>query len=187
MAVLHRNREVDLPEATTPELQMKLRTHRLFSAIAIFAMVVGLGSVLGGLAGAIYTWDQAATQNITTPDDAVFANVPVRGPLSMWAQQDIITHHQLDRTGGLYYAEMDRMVPLVDEAGNEVIDEATGEVAMVPNDTRLSWLDATTLTTTLQVGIMAYALAAFAIVVGLALTGTGWVVWRLRDAEVAIH
>jgi hypothetical protein len=73
--------------------------------------VVGIGSILGGLGGAIYTYQSAAVENITTPDDAVIAEVPVRGPLTMWAQSDIITHHQLDRTEGLRYAEMDRMVP----------------------------------------------------------------------------
>ena len=78
--------------ATTPELRMKFTSTRLVLAIAVFSMVVGAFSALGGLGGAIYTYQQAAVQDITTPDDAVFAEVPVRGPLSMWAQADIITH-----------------------------------------------------------------------------------------------
>ena len=57
----------------------------------------------------VYTWNQAAAENITTPDDAIFPEVPVRGPLSMYAQSDIITHHQLDSTGGLRYAAMPRV------------------------------------------------------------------------------
>ncbi|WP_370327484.1 hypothetical protein [Euzebya sp.] len=170
----------------TAPLAMKLRTHRLFSIVAIAAMVIGIGSVLGGFAGAVYTYDQAATQDITTPEDARIAEAPVRGPLTMWAQSDIITHHQLDRTGGLYYSQMEREVQAVDEEGNAVVDD-DGQPVMVPNEARMSWLDATTLTTSLNMGIMAYALAAFAVVVGLVLTGTGWVIWRLRDAEVALH
>ncbi len=171
-----------LEETTTTSTHVS--THRLFTMVAIFAMVIGGGSVLGGLAGAIYTWDQAADQNITTPDDAYFAETPVRGPMSMWAQSEIITHHQLDRTDGLYYSEMDRQVPMVDEAGNAVLDEA-GEPVMVNNEARTSWLTATTLTTALGLGVMAYALSAFAIVVGLTLLAMGWVVLRLRDPQLA--
>jgi hypothetical protein len=164
---------------TAHESELKLQPNRLFTIVAIFAMVIGLGSVLGGIAGATFTYRQAAVENITTPDDAIFPEVPVRGPLSMYAQSDIITHHQLDRTEGLRYAEMPREVPMVDEAGNAILDEA-GEPVMGPNDARLSWIDATSLTTVLNMGIMAYALAAFAIVVGLTLFGLGGIVYKLR-------
>jgi hypothetical protein len=77
-------------EVQAPALSLSLSTHRLFAFIAIFAMVIGTGAVFGGIAGATYTYQQAVAENITTPDDAVFAEVPVRGPLSMWAQ---VRHH----------------------------------------------------------------------------------------------
>jgi hypothetical protein len=41
--------------------------------VALFAIVVGAFSALGGLGGAIYTYQQAAVEGITTPDDAVIA------------------------------------------------------------------------------------------------------------------
>ena len=170
------------PEAearTAPAVELELRPNRLFTFVAIFAMVIGIGSILGGIAGATYTYQSAAVENIVTPDDAVFAEVPVRGPLSMWSQSDIITKHQLDRTEGLRYAEMEREVPQVDEDGAPVLDEA-GEPVMVPNQARLSWLDATALTTVLGMGILAYAFSAFAIAVGATLLGLGWVVLKLR-------
>ena len=169
----------------TPSLRMSLGSQKLFAAIAVFAMVIGAGSVLGGIFGAAYTYDQAAVQDITTPEDARLAEVPVRGPLSMWAQSDIITHHQLDRTGGLYYSQMEREVPAVDEEGNVVLDE-NGDEVMVPNAARASWLDATTLTTSLNMGILSYAVSAFAIVVGLTMAAMGWVVLRLRRATVSL-
>lgn len=171
--------------ATAPELRMKFASTRLVLAIAVFSMVVGAFSALGGLGGAIYTYQQAAAQDITTPDDAVFAEVPVRGPLSMWAQADIITTHQLDRTEGLYYSQMERMVPEVDEAGEPVIGE-DGEPVMIPNAARASWLDATTLTTSLSLGIISYAFSAFAFVVGLTFLGLGWVVLKLRKSAVEV-
>lgn len=80
---------------------------------------------------------------------------------------------------------MEREVPVVDEAGNPVLDEA-GEPVMEPNQARASWLDATTLTTSLGLGIVAYGLSAFAIVVGLTLAALGLVVLRLRRATVAL-
>lgn len=49
----------------------------------------------------------------------------VRGPLSLCAQSDIVTTHQLEGTEGLRYAEMERMIPMVDEAtGEPVVDQA---------------------------------------------------------------
>ncbi|MEX1162272.1 MAG: hypothetical protein WEB03_01705 [Nitriliruptor sp.] len=178
---------LNAPEAearTAPAVELQLRPNKLFTFVAIFAMVIGFGAILGGIAGATYTYRSAAVENITTPDDAVFPEVPVRGPISMWAQSDIITFHQLERTEGLRYAEMDREVPMVDEAGEPVLDEA-GEPVMGPNQNRLSWLDATTLTTVLGMGIMAYALSAFAVVVGITLALLGFIVLKLRKDTVA--
>lgn len=68
----------------------------------------------------------------------------------------------------MYYSQMPRMSPQVDENGEAVLDEV-GEQVMVPNEARASWLDATTLTTALGLGIVAYALSAFAMVIGLTL------------------
>jgi len=153
-------------------------SNRMFFVVALVAIVVGLGSVLGGLGGMVYTWQNAAIENINTPADAVFAEVPVRGPLSMWAQQDIITKHQLNRTEGLRYAEMPGRIPQLDEAGNPVIGE-DGQPVLVANADRLSWINATALTTVLNLGLMAYMLSLFAIVMGASVAGLGWVVLRL--------
>lgn len=177
---------IDRPTAgTAPDVELKLRSNRLYTIVALLAIVVGSISVLGGAAGAIYTYQQATVENIVTPEDAVFAEVPVRGPLSMWAQADIITQHQLERTEGLRYAEMEREVPAVDEAGEPVIGE-DGEPVMVNNEARASWLDATALTSVLNLGIMAYAFSLFAIVLGVTVAGLGLVVLRLRHSALAM-
>jgi hypothetical protein len=163
------------------------RTSRLLLVAGIVALVVGIGSVAGGVFGVWFTWDQAAAQNVVTPDDAAIPETAVRGPFTMWAQSDIITHHQLDSTGGLYYAEMDREVPAVDEAtGEPLVDEATGEPVMVPNEARASWLTATTLTTALSVGIISYAVSAFAIVTGLTLAVAGYTFLHIRRRAVLL-
>lgn len=159
--------------------EAKVATSKLVAVVALFAIVVGAFSILGGLGGMVYTYQQAAVENITTPGDAIIAEAPVRGPLTLWAQSEVITRHQLDRTDGLRYAEMDRLVPELDEAGNPVIGE-DGNPVMVNNQARLSWIDATSLTTVLGLGIMSYAFSAFAIAVGLALLGIGLVLYQVR-------
>lgn len=152
---------------------------------AILAMAVGVGATAGGIFGAWYTWDQAVAQDVVTPDDAAIPETPVRGPFTMWAQADIITQHQLEGTNGLYYAQMDRVVPAVVENGEAVLDE-NGEAVMVPNEARSSWFNATTLTTALSLGIMSYALAAFAIVIGLTLIVVGYVFLHIRRKAVLL-
>lgn len=172
--------EVSKRNDPLPEIDGDTHKRSLVLLVAgILALTVGFGSVIGGIVGAVYTWGQAAEQGIVTPDDAALAGQPVRGPFTMKAQADIIEHHQLARTGGLYYAEMPRQIQATDEAGNPVFDEA-GEPVMINNEARNSWITATTLTTVLSVGIMAYALAAFAIVVGLTLAAVGFVFLYLR-------
>jgi len=133
----------------------------------------------------IYTWQNAAVENINTPDDAVIAGTPVRGPFTMWAQADIITKHQLNRTEGLRYAEMPGRVPQLDEAGQPVLDDA-GQPVLIANAARASWVTATTLTSVLNLGIMAYMLSLFAIVMGVAVAGLGWVVLKLSRSPALI-
>ena len=157
---------------------------RLLAIVGILTLVVGIGSFAGGAFGAVYTWNQAAAENITTPDDAIFPEVALRGPLSMYAQTDIIEHHQLDSTEGLRYSEMERQVASVDEAGNPVIG-TDGEPVMIPNAARASWVTATTLLTALNVGLLAYALSAFALVVGVTMIASGITFLTLRRALIA--
>lgn len=173
--------ETRLPEADSPSHKKSLV---LFVA-GILAMAVGFGAMAGGVFGAWFTWDQAVAQDVTTPDDAIIPETPVRGPFTMWAQSDIITHHQLDRTEGLYYSQMDRMVPAVDESGEAILDE-NGEAVMIPNEARTSWINATALTTALNLGIVSYALAAFAFVTGLTLVAVGFVFLHIRRKAVLL-
>jgi hypothetical protein len=151
----------------------------------ILALSVGFGAMAGGVFGVWFTWNQAAVQNVTTPSDAVIPDAAVRGPFTMWAQSDIITYHQLERTGGLYYAEMPRTIPQLDDAGQPVIGE-NGEPVMVPNAARASWFDATTLTTALSLGIISYALSAMALAVGLTLVFSGLVFLHIRKRAVLL-
>ena len=147
------------PKTTAAEPTVAHRPSKLLTIVAILAFVVGGFSVIGGLGGAVYTYQQAVAENVTTTGDAAIADTPVRGPLTMWAQADIITEHQLDTTDGQRFAEMDREDPV-----------------------RASWFGATTLTTALSLGIISYAFSAFAIAMGAMMVLIGLVVLRLRHA-----
>ena len=81
---------------------------------------VGLVAIIAGvllvLAGGT-TWgmvrSQLVAENITVAEDAaMFAGRPVAGPLTAYAQADIINHHALDMAGGKTYAELDREDPV---------------------------------------------------------------------------
>ena len=84
------------------------------------ARLAGLVAIIAGVllivAGAT-TWgmvrSQLVAENITVAEDAaMFAGQPVAGPLTAYAQADIINHHALDMAGGKTYAELDREDPI---------------------------------------------------------------------------
>lgn len=157
----------------------------LLLVAGILALAVGFGSMIGGTFGVWYTWNQAVVQDVTTPADAVIPSTDVRGPFTMWAQSDIITQHQLNRTEGLYYAQMPGQIPQLDEAGQPVIGD-DGEPVMVANAARASWINATALTTALSMGILSYALSAMAFMVGLTLVFAGFVFLHIRRRAVLL-
>jgi hypothetical protein len=175
---------IDRDKVVAPEVTTTRKAYVLLTA-GILAMVLGFGSMAGGIFGVWYTYDHAVAQDVTTPDDAAIPETPVRGPFTMWAQADIITHHQLESTEGLYYAQMERTVPQVDENGEAVLDE-NGEAVMVPNEARASWLTATTLTTALGLGMLSYGLSALAIATGVTLMLTGFVFLYIRKRAVLL-
>ena len=83
---------------------------RLAGLVAIIAGVLLI--VAGGT-----TWgmvrSQLVAENITVAEDAtMFAGRQVAGPLTAYAQADIINHHALDMAGGKTYAELDREDPI---------------------------------------------------------------------------
>ena len=146
---------------------------KLFLALAIAAFAVGVGGILAGSWSIFYTYSSIAGENIVTPDDAAIASQPVRGPLTLKAQADIIREHALRVTGGKTFAEMPRTVQKLDESDQPILDE-NGEPVMVPNAARDIWITATALRTALQLGIMAYMLGAFVVLFGFISVATGF-------------
>jgi hypothetical protein len=95
----------------------------------------------------------------------------------------IMREHQLERTGGLTYAEMGRFISAEnpdDPAGTSDEEAALTdeEGNAVSNPARQSWVTAVAITTALNTSYMAEQLSFFGMVVGVALllTGVGLVI-----------
>ena len=146
--------------------------NKLFLVSSVVALAAGVTMIFGGLWGIIFTYKNVAQENIITPDDARIPNVPVRGPLTLKTQADIIRTHTLKITGGKTYAEMPRQIEKLDSSGASVLDENNKPV-MVPNTTRDMWVTATTLTTALNLGIITYAFSGLIVLFGLISVLTG--------------
>lgn len=116
------------------------------------AIIVGMILVLGGLWAVMFTYQNISQEKIVTPEDASISNTPVRGPLTLKSQADIIREHTLKTTGGKTYAEMSRQ-----------------------DENRNLWVTATTLTTALNLGIITYLFSGLIILFGAISIWTGMV------------
>ncbi len=90
----------------------------------------------------------------------------------------IMREHQLERTGGLTYAEMGRFISA--ESPDDPAGTSDEEAALtdeegnpVSNPARQSWVTAVAITTALNTSYMAEQLSFFGMVVGVALLLTG--------------
>lgn len=130
---------------------------RLLNASAFLAIIAGIVLVVAGLWGISFTYQNVAREKIVTPEDSSMPNTPLRGPVSLKAQADIIREHTLKVTGGKTYAEMSR-----DDKNRDL------------------WVTATTLITALHLGIITYVFSGLIVLLGLISIWTGFVFRALR-------
>jgi hypothetical protein len=102
---------------TTPRTAPTTTTSRRpGSPVRLLGLLVVVGGILLALGGAA-TWalvqTSLADEQITVAEDARwFAGEPVDGPLTAYAEADIIEHHALEASAGKTYAELDREDPV---------------------------------------------------------------------------
>jgi hypothetical protein len=107
------------------------------------------------------------------------ANKPIEDGTSARCFASYIRIHALESSGGLTYSELPRFAT---EDGKGTSDAKaallTAEGEPVANPVRETWINATALSTALNVSYMAQQLALFGIVVGIALllSGIGFIV-----------
>src|SRR3989338_5355058 len=114
---------------------------KLLIASSILAVLAGIVLVAGGIWGIYFTYKNVSEEKIVTPKDSAIPEKPVRGPLTLKAQADIIREHTLRMTDG--------------------------KTVMVENTDRDIWITATTLRTALHLGILTYVFSGTILLFGL--------------------
>ena len=152
---------------------------KILGLSSFLAIVAGIVMILGGTWGIVFTYKNVAREQITTPADASIPNTPVRGPLTLKSQADVIRHHVLETTNGKTYSQMPQKVQKLDQNGNPVLDDK-GQPVMVSNDARNIWITATTLTTALNFAIITYVFSGLIVFLGLISIWTGITFRALR-------
>jgi hypothetical protein len=129
--------------------------------LRLLAFAVVLGGLILVVAGA-FTWyvvrDQLSDEKITVSDDADhFGGDPVDGPLTAYAEADVINEHALEETDGLTYAQLDQ-------------DDPRRDTVMTASFLRAS----------LFTSVVSFGVAAFAFGLGLLLLIIGWALLRIE-------
>jgi hypothetical protein len=155
-------------------------TPRLFAiggfAAGLVLVAAGIGSAVVGYQGRADVRETLTRENIIAPQDSTIPGQLVNTGDKARAQAAIIRQHQLDRTGGLTYAEMGRFATADgNPAGTNVAaDAAVGPTGNpLPNTARDGWITATALITALETAFFAEQVGNFAILMGFALLLTG--------------
>jgi hypothetical protein len=129
--------------------------------LRLLAFAVVLGGLILVVAGA-FTWyvvrDQLSDEKITVSDDADhFGGDPVDGPLTAYAEADVINEHALEETDGLTYAQLDQ-------------DDPRRDTVMTASFLRAS----------LFTSVVSFGVSAFAFGLGLLLLLVGWALLRIE-------
>lgn len=135
--------------------------------VRVVSWVVIVVGIVFALAGAV-TWfvvaDQLAAEKITVSEDARFlAGRDVTGPFTAYAQADVINKHALEATGGKTYAELGKDDPM-----------------------RQTAMQASFLRASLYTSVVAFGVAAMAVVLGVVLVLVGASIRSLTAALVAV-
>jgi hypothetical protein len=122
--------------------------------IAVLLIIAGVVLTIAGIVTWFMIQQALADEKITVADDAAaFAGEPVDGPLTAFAQADIIEQHALKATGGKTYGQLDQ-------------EDPTREVVMTG-----SFLRASLFTSVVAFGVaaMAAGLGILVVLIGIAL------------------
>jgi len=139
---------------------MPSRTARTLGTIVA---IVGIVMIIAGGVTYYMVHNELKAANITVADDAAFlAGDEVDGPFSAYAQAQVIDEHALEATNGKTYAQLDRDDPL-----------------------RQTAMSASFLRASLFTSVVAFGVAAMAMVLGLMQVFIGWALVSLSRREVA--
>lgn len=145
---------------------------------SVLLVMLGIVTTCVGIGGLVFTHSNVVREKIVTPPDATLANTHVSGPYTLKVQADIIRVHTLRSTGDQTYAEMPQTVTQLDNNGKPIVGK-DGKPVMIPNMARNIWITSTTLTTALNLGILAYAFSGLLIFLGIVLAWFGMIFYSI--------
>lgn len=123
------------------------RTSARGGALGIIILAFGIVFVAAGAVTWFVVQDQLAAENITVSEDAdMLAGEKVDGPFAAYAEAQVINEHALEATDGKTYAELGREDP-----------------------TRQTAMQASFLRASLFTSVVAFGVAAMAVVLGICL------------------
>ena len=146
---------------------------KFIPVVGITALIFGILFILAGATTWGVVTSQLKEQQITIPEDATFLNLggkEVKGPLTAYAQADIINVHALAGSDGKTYAELGAEISQAEE-GSEEQAELQAQ--------RDSVMNASFLRASLFTSIVAYGVSALVIGLGFVLVLTGLAIRRL--------
>ena len=147
---------------TVTPLGTTARTSTAIRAVGFLAILGGLVMIVGGAVVWGMVSSQLAAEQISVSDDAsMMAGAPVVGPVSAFAEADIINHHALEMADGKTYAELEQDDPI-----------------------RATVMNASFLRTSLFTSVVSFGVAAFAIGLGLLVALFGWSIRSIVPAKV---
>ena len=137
---------------TATPLGISARTSTAVRVVGFLAILGGIVMIVGGAAVWGMVSGQLAAEQITVSDDAsMMAGAPVVGPISAYAEADIINYHALTMAEGKTYAELEQDDPV-----------------------RATVMNASFLRTSLFTSVVSFGVAAFAIGTGILVGLVGW-------------
>jgi hypothetical protein len=129
--------------------------------VGIFAIIGGVIMIIAGVVTYFEVQDQLKDEKIIVSDDAEnFAGDPVDGPLTAYAEAEVIKKHALEASGGKTYAELDQDDP-----------------------TRATVQSASFLRASLFTSVVAFGVAVLVVGLGILFILVGLAVWAL-DGKV---
>lgn len=135
-------------------------TQRPVRIVGLVALIAGILMIGAGAATWATVSTQLAAQDITVSEDAAFlGGATVDGPLTAYAQAQVIDKHALEATGGQTYAQLEQDDPL-----------------------RATAMNASFLRASLFTSVVAYGVSALVMGLGVLFGLLGWSVRRLATA-----
>jgi hypothetical protein len=142
------------PEAAPVVAAPANRARSWVRVLGILVVVAGVILIAAGVVTWFVVQEQLSDEHITVSDDADrFGGEPVDGPLTAFAQADVIQKHALEASGGQTYAQLDQ-------------DDPVRDTVM-----QASFLRASLFTSVVSFGVaaMAMGLGVLSILIGVAL------------------